>query len=919
MDYRFTLNLPETNFSMKANLSLNEIDILKFWEDINLYNKKIFSRKIFVLNDGPPYSNGDIHIGHAFNKILKDIVCKFKKLDGFLINFVPGWDCHGLPIELNVEKLIKKSKFLISDSDFRNLCKKYAEDQINIQKKSFMRLGINASWNDFYQTMNFEFEASIVKTFKSLLKNGYIYSSIRPVYWCFDCTSALADAELEYLDKESDSIYVFFEIFDFEKFFDKFYFRKIGFIIWTTTPWTLPFNEAIALNSKAEYVLIAYKEVGYIFDKKLLDYVVKKLGFTRIHVLHKFNADFFIDMRIIHPLYNRFVKVVLSEHVSSDSGTGCVHIAPGYGYDDYKVALKFGLPIQNKVDINGYFYGDVEEFSSLNIKDVNSSIIPRLKDKNNLLLHEVILHRYPHCWRHKSALIFRTTNQWFLSIDNNFLRTKVIDLSRNFVKWIPENGKNKIISMVNDRPDWCISRQRIWGVPIFLFVNKNSNELHPMSLQILDEIINIVKEKGTNFWYDIDVFSYFNVDSNIYRKVIDVLDVWYDSSSVYEFILNKFVFLKIPFDLCLEGNDQYRGWFQSSLINSVANYNLSPFSTVVAHGFVLDGFGRKMSKSLNNVISPNDVISIYGADVLRLWVSSVNYGVDVNISEEILSRVCESYRKIRNTFRFILSNVNDFNPEVNLKSYFDIFYIDKWILNKFILFRNSIIIDYNNYKFFNVYKKIYNFCIEELGSKYFEIIKDRLYLTRYNSILRLTCQSTLYYILYEFVKLISPILSFTSEEIWKNIRYVDDNSVHSSIFDLKINMFLNDLYFNIFDFIFFDKLFLVKEIINKLIENFRRKFNIGSSLELNLFLYCNIYWYDFILKIKRDLFLFFLVSNVSVILDFNINNIKFEVVKSNFLKCERCWHRNVYILNNLKICNRCILNIYYFKEDRSFF
>ncbi|HIH2763923.1 MAG TPA: class I tRNA ligase family protein, partial [Candidatus Azoamicus sp.] len=435
MDYRCTLNLPETNFSMKANLSLNEVNILKFWENISLYDKKSFSKQIFVLNDGPPYANGDIHIGHAFNKILKDIICKFKKLDGFLISFVPGWDCHGLPIELNVEKLIKKSKFLISDSDFRELCRKYAEEQINIQKNSFIRLGINASWNDFYITMNFEFESSIVKTFKSLLKNKYIYSSVRPVYWCFDCTSALADAELEYLDKESDSIYVFFEIFDFEKFFDKFYFRKIGFIIWTTTPWTLPFNEAIALNSKAEYVLIAYKEVGYIFDKKLLDNVVKKLGFTRIHVLYKFDADFFMSMRIIHPLYNKFVKVVLSEHVSSDSGTGCVHIAPGYGYDDYKVALKFGLPIQNRIDVNGYFYGDVEDFSSLNIKDVNYNIIQKLKDKNNLLLHETVLHRYPHCWRHKSALIFRTTNQWFLSIDNKCLRTKVIDLSRNVVKW----------------------------------------------------------------------------------------------------------------------------------------------------------------------------------------------------------------------------------------------------------------------------------------------------------------------------------------------------------------------------------------------------------------------------------------------------------------------------------------------------
>jgi isoleucyl-tRNA synthetase len=918
MDYRFTLNLPETNFSMKANLSLNENDILKFWDDINLYNKKSFNKKIFVLNDGPPYSNGDIHIGHAFNKILKDIVCKFKRLDGFFVNFVPGWDCHGLPIELNVEKIIKKSKFLVSDSDFRSLCKKYADEQIFIQRSSFIRLGINASWNDFYQTMDFKFEAAIVKTFRSLLENGYIYSSIRPVYWCFDCTSALADAELEYLDKQSDSIYVFFEIFDFENFFDKFYFRKIGFVIWTTTPWTLPFNEAMALNPKAEYVLIAHKEIGYIFDKKLLDFVVKKLSFNRIHVLHTFSADFFLNMRIIHPIYSKFVKVVLSDHVSSDSGTGCVHIAPGYGYDDYKVALKFGLPIQNKVDVNGYFYGDVEDFSSLNIKDVNPNVVSKLKEKNNLLLHECILHRYPHCWRHKSSLIFRTTNQWFLSVGNKLLCSNVINMSKNFIRWIPENGKTKILSMMNDRPDWCISRQRVWGVPIFLFVNKNDDSLHPRSLFILDEIIELIKNDGTNFWYECDVFSYFNVDPILYRKVTDVLDVWYDSSSVYEFILNKFNFLKIPFDLCLEGNDQYRGWFQASLINSVANYNLFPFKTIVAHGFVLDGFGRKMSKSLNNVVSPNDVIKIYGADVLRLWVSSVNYCFDVNISEEILSRVCESYRKIRNTFRFFLSNVYDFNPETNLVMYCDIFYIDKWILKKFVLFKDDIIRDFNEYKFYSVYKKIYNFCIDELGSKYFEIVKDRLYLTRSSSIFRLSCQSTLYYILYEFVKLISPILSFTAEEIWKNIKYVV-NSVHASIFDLKVNLFLTSEFFNVCDLIFFDKLFYIKDYVNKIIERFRHEFNIGSSLELDLYFYCNIYWFNFLLKLKNDLFLFFLVSKVNCILDAKSDGFHFEIVKSKFFKCERCWHRNLHKFNELKICNRCILNIYYFKECRRFF
>lgn len=928
MDYRATLNLPETQFSMKANLNKTELDILKFWVDLDLYKSQKNKKKIFVLNDGPPYSNGDIHIGHAFNKILKDVICKFKLLDGFFVNFIPGWDCHGLPIEINVEKIVKKSGILISDNDFRLLCRKYAEEQIAIQKSSFIRLGINAAWTDFYKTMDFEFESSIVSTFKSLVENKYIYSSVRPVYWCLDCTSALADAELEYLDKQSDSIYVFFELYNFRQFFDKFYFPRIGFIAWTTTPWTLPFNEAIALNPKSEYVLIAYKEIGYILDKNLLDDVVKKLGFSRIHVLFTFDAKFFINIKVIHPFYNKFVKLVLSDHVTNDSGTGCVHIAPAYGYDDYKVALKNDLPIKNKVDITGYFYGDVAEFANCNVKDVNSSIIRIIKGKFNLLLHEVIIHRYPHCWRHKCPLIFRTTNQWFLDIDNDFLRNKIIKISSDSIKWVPDSGKKRLCSMIVDRPDWCLSRQRIWGVPIFLFVNKDDESLHPNTLNILNDVIDIVKYKGTSFWYNEDVFTLFNVDPIFYRKVTDVLDVWYDSGSVYKFILDKFNKIDIPFDLCLEGSDQYRGWFQSSLINSVAVFGVGTFKTIVAHGFVLDGFGRKMSKSLNNVISPNDIVNTYGADVLRLWVVSVNYCFDVNISDEILNRVCESYRKIRNTFRFLLSNVYNFNPEKLLFRYDELLYIDKWILNRFLLFKNEILFEFNEYKFFTVYKKIYNFCVDEFGSKYFEIIKDRLYLTRSYSNFRLSCQSVLFYLLYNFVKLIAPILSFTSEEVWKNIKKIDNESVFMSSFDFDINIFFDTKLFTLYDRLFFDKFFLLKLNVNKIIEEYRKNFNIGTSLELNLNIFCNVYWFDFISMLKDELYLFFLVSNVNVLLKSNENiidgefyGIFFEVNKSDHLKCERCWHRNISLsfIDNLKICDRCLYNLYYDGEVRRYF
>lgn len=913
MDYRSTLNLPETKFSMKANLSFSELEILNFWAEIKLYDKNFYKKNIFILNDGPPYANGDIHIGHAFNKVLKDIVGRFKNQTGFFVNFTPGWDCHGLPIELNVERILQKKEHIISDNEFRSLCKNYAEEHISIQKKSFMRLGIRALWNDFYKTMDFSFEASIVRTFKDLFEKKYIYNSIRPVYWCFDCKSALADAELEYLDKNSDSIYIFFEIFDFKSHFNKFYFPKVGFIVWTTTPWTLPFNEAVALNSNSKYVLIAHKEIGYVVDQALLDVIVKKLNFNRIHILHTFDAIFFENLFTIHPFYNKLVKIVFSNHVTSDSGTGCVHIAPGYGYEDYKVALKYKLDIKNKIDMNGFLYGDVELFSNLHIKDVNSLIIKKLKDNGNLLLNEVLSHRYPHCWRHHTPLIFRTTNQWFLNVDNNFLRKKIINFSDYFIKWIPETGKIKIRSMLLDRPDWCISRQRIWGVPLFLFVNKYDETLHPRSIYILDEIVNIISEKGSDFWYTDDVFSRFNVDPNIYIKVNDVLDVWYDSGSVYKYILDKFDSLSLPFDLCIEGTDQYRGWFQSSLINSISVYNIPAFKTILAHGFVLDAFGRKMSKSVNNVISPNDVVKLYGADVLRLWVASVNYCFDVNISDEILNRICESYRKIRNTFRFLLANIYDFSPEYNLVNFVDLAFIDKWILCKFFYFKDDIINDFNEYKFYFVYKKIYNFCIEELGSKYFEIIKDSLYLARFNSKVRLSIQTVLYYILINFTKLISPILSFTSEDIWQNISKVDINSVHLSSFNIDVKLGMND--FNLFDYIVFNKLFSLKENINKFIEKLRKDSLIGTSLEIVADFFCNTYWFDLLFRFKNYLHLFFIISDNNLFFynKVDYNGIFFNLYVTKKFKCERCWHRTVFFNknNSLKICFRCISNIYY--------
>ena len=927
MDYKFTLNLPNTKFSMKGNLPNSEHYILKFWKKINIYNSQDNNAPLFVLNDGPPYANGDIHIGHAFNKILKDIVVKFKMLSGYNVNFIPCWDCHGLPIELNVERMNKDKFNIVSNKEFRRLCQIYAGEQINIQKKSFMRLGLQTDWKNFYKTMDKNFELSIVDSFKKMLHNKYIYSGYRPVYWCFDCSSALAEAEIEYENKSSDSIYVFFKLFDHS--FLNVNLLSVGFVVWTTTPWTLPFNEAVAIKSNINYVLIEFNKIGYIFCKNLLKDICKLLGFKNYNILLQFKGDILLNSVLLHPFYNKKINTINSIHVKDDSGTGCVHIAPGYGYDDYKVACKYNLSVKNGINEKGYFNNNILLFSDLYITIANKKVIKLLQVNSKIFIHNIIFHRYPYCWRHKTFLIFRTTKQWFVKIDHNSLRKKVLDNVLNSITWIPEIGKHKMKSMFNDRPDWCISRQRLWGVPFILFIGKNG-KLHPNTLSILKESLVFIKKYGVNFWYNFDVFKLFSVDKNNYDKSLDVLDVWFDSSAVYKYILDVYKY-KLPLDLCIEGTDQYRGWFQVSLINSIANYSTPPYKTIVTHGFILDKFGKKMSKSLNNVISPNDVVNKYGADILRLWVSSVNYQCDVNISKEILLRVSEAYRKIRNTFRFLLSNLYDFNPKFFLCKKLDLLDIDKWILSRFLMLNRNILNDYDNYNFNLVYRNIYDFCVDDLGSKYLDLIKDRLYTARANSFLRRSSQFILFYISYNLVKLISPILSFTAEEVWSYLPIKDIDSVFLSKFNIKFIISKQFTLFSIYRSILWDKVFILRVYLNKLIEEYRKKNIFGTSLDVELNMYCNIYWYDLLSNVKSELHLFFLVSKVNLFLIFKTDNnflrtdicgIFLNLKKVLYIKCERCWHRAIKIIENkissIDICNRCILNLYYNEEIRFF-
>lgn len=924
MNYRYSLNLPYTDFSMKANLSSNEKLILDYWNNINLYYLISSSnRKIkFLINDGPPYANGNIHIGHAFNKILKDFINKFKFLDGFEVNFIPGWDCHGLPIELNVEYEIGKIGPYLSRSDFRKACRIYAKKYINLQKLSFIRLGVIGDWDNCYETMDYDFESSIIDSLSNALGRGYIYNGVKPVYWCFDCKSALAEAEVDYFEKDTYSLYIFFSVlqknfllskFKFLNFFD---IQTLGIIIWTTTPWTLPFNEAVALNPNSKYVLLKNKNNGYIFDFSLIETLVKKLNIVTYEVLCVFFGKDLNNLELLHPLYNKVIKVILSEHVKNDSGTGCVHIAPAYGFDDYKLGVKYNLNIINGIDSNGFFLKDILFFENLHIEKVNLLVLDKLNISDNLLFLSIIKHRYPHCWRHKTPLIYMSTEQWFIKITEN-LKLFLKKSTESLIKWIPGWGKERMKDMISFRPDWCISRQRSWGVPIVLLFDKKNRLIYKNISYVIKYISNKAKIYGTDIWYDLDIHRLFNIDYS-YTKIDDVLDVWYDSSVVFYFLLNKYKNLNLPFSLCLEGSDQYRGWFQVSLINSLILESNVQCDSILTHGFVLDKFDRKMSKSLNNVISPSNVVDKYGADILRLWVASSNYIVDINISDEILMRICDAYRRIRNTARFLLSNLYDFRPSFDLLEIDNLLEIDKWMLYSLFNMQKIVLDSYRTYNFHVIYKIIYNFCLDELGSKYLDIIKDRLYTNKKTSISRKSVQSVIYYMIIILSKLLSPILSFTSEEIWNLVPGNKKNSVFISIILFNINKLSLDINF-------WNNMFLIKNEINKLLEKFRKNDIIKSTLDAEITLFCSKDLYKFLSPIKDELHYFFVTSNVKLFLLCNIlefyNETEIEglyvtIRKSLLKKCERCWHRSINTESNL--CDRCIDNLYCFGENRVF-
>lgn len=925
INYKSTLNLPDTGFPMKANLAQREPEILRKWQTMNLYDALRAAgqgRKTFILHDGPPYANGHIHIGHALNKTLKDIVVKSKILSGFASPFVPGWDCHGLPIELNVEKKIGKPGQKVTAAEFREACREYARNFIDIQRDEFVRLGVIGDWDHPYLTMDFNYEANIIRALAKILEKGHMQKGYKPVHWCLDCASALAEAEVEYKDKTSPSIDVRFVVSDEKELLSRFGAQKglgnIAVIIWTTTPWTLPANQAVALNPLLQYVLVEIEErEQIIIAEDLLASVMSRYGIEKYRVLGKVAGEKLAGMKLKHPFYDREVPIVLGDHVTVDSGTGAVHTAPAHGVDDYIVGQKYHLAMENPVGDDGCYTQATPLFAGVHVSKANDKIMEVL-EKNGVLLHkDKMSHSFPHCWRHKTPLIFRATPQWFISMDKNGLRKKAMAAIER-VEWIPGWGKQRIVGMVEDRPDWCISRQRAWGVPIAVFFHKETGELHPRTQELMEAVARKVEKEGIEAWYKLDAKELLGAEAEQYQKSNDVLDVWFDSGVSHECVLKHTEGLTYPTDLVLEGSDQHRGWFQSSLLTAVAINDAESYREVLTHGFIVDGTGHKMSKSLGNVIAPEEIIKTLGADILRLWVASVDYRGEIAASKEIFTRISEMYRRIRNTARFFLANLNGFDPKKDMLKTDDMLALDRWAVDKTQRMQQEIIEAYDSYQFHAVVQKLHQFCVTDMGGFYLDIIKDRQYTMSTDSRGRRSAQTALYHIVNAFVRWMTPIMTFTAEEIWQYIPGVNQDSVLLSTWykDLAVLDGKDAMNED-----FWEKIHAVRDAVNKEIEAQRNAGKIGSALEAEVTLYAGSSVRPALEALENELRFVLITSGARVLPDSNspldaaitdVAGLSLQVTPTGFAKCERCWHRVADVDTNAEfpgICGRCVENV----------
>jgi isoleucyl-tRNA synthetase len=930
MDYKNTLNLPHTKFAMKADLPKREPVLLKVWQDMDIYRlirKEYKGKPKYILHDGPPYANGDIHIGHALNKTLKDIIVKYKTMQGYDSAYVPGWDCHGLPVEHQLFKELKINKYQISQIEFRKKAYDYALKYVSIQKEQFIRLGVFGDWQNPYLTLTPDYEEGILESLGALVRKGYVYRGLKPVNWCFRCETALAEAEVEYEDHTSPSIFVKFRLDDNDN-----YLKDAFLLIWTTTPWTLIANVAVAVHPDFTYAYIKTDKGNLIIAKDLLDNVLSKAGIEKHEVIREISGRQLEGLAYTHPFGLRKARVVLADYVSREEGSGLVHTACGHGNEDYLTGIKYKLDIVMPVDTKGRFDASIIDFSGMNVYDANPLILEKLQKIGALLFSGEIRHSYPHCWRCRNPVISRATKQWFLNIDQADLRKRLLTTIEQDVEWIPVSGRERISAMVELRPDWCLSRQRYWGVPIPVLVCDKCRE-EILDPQVIDKFAEFSAREGSDAWFSRQVEDFLpqgykcKCGNDKFSKGPDILDVWFDSGVSHQAVLKKRQELEFPSALYLEGSDQHRGWFQSSLISSMCIEGKPPFKSVLTHGFVVDAEGKKMSKSLGNVISPFDIIKDYGADILRMWVASSDYNEDVRISKEILARLAEAYRKIRNTARFILSNLYDFNPDTDKVSYKNLRKIDKWILYGIQrLLLEPVNKAYDKFEFYKAYQAIYEFCNMELSTFYLDMAKGRLYTYAANSTERKAAQTAIYEILNVMVRLMAPVLVFTAEEIWQNMPKEKQDSPVTSVHLLgwpqRNPVFSQDSLFGKGQDIFEELktiMALVPEVNEKL-EEIRGKGEIGSSFDAKIKLLTKTEErYKFLESLKDDICEIFKVSQVEVTkqdkLDPNISraanfsDIAILALKADGAKCMRCWNYDVSVgefNTHPLICKRCM-------------
>ncbi|HEY5263433.1 MAG TPA: isoleucine--tRNA ligase [Steroidobacteraceae bacterium] len=940
-DYKHTINLPNTGFPMKADLANREPGMLAAWERSGLYDKiraAAKGRPTFVLTDGPPYANGAIHLGHAVNKILKDIIVKSRTLDGYDAPYVPGWDCHGLPIEMQVEKTHGRVGQKIDAKSFRAACRAYAQKQVDAQRSDFKRLGVLGDWDRPYLTMMPRFEAEQLRAFSLIIKNGHLYKGFKPVHWCLNCRSALAEAEVEYEDRTSPSIYVRFAAVDPADLAQRFGVTRTGegesngklpmaLAIWTTTPWTLPANRAVAVHPQFDYALVEFDSGAglerLVLAAELQNAVMKTLGVATWREIATVKGATLEHTLLQHPFYDRQVPVVLGDHVTLDAGTGAVHTAPGHGLDDYFVGRRYGLEIDNPVGGDGRFLPSTPLFAGEQVFDANSHVIEVLGEHGRLLKVEPVHHSYPHCWRHKTPVIFRATPQWFISMEQAGLRKGALEAIAH-VDWMPAWGEQRISGMIAGRPDWCVSRQRTWGVPIPLFVDKTSGELHPRTAALIEEVAERVERDGIDAWFDLDAAALLGPDAAQYDKATDVMDVWFDSGVVHHCLSQMRPEITSPSDLYLEGSDQHRGWFHSSLLTSVAMHGRAPYRGVLTHGFTVDEKGRKMSKSLGNILAPQKLTGTLGADVVRLWVAATDYANEMSVSDEILKRMADSYRRMRNTLRFLLGNIHDFDPARHAVAFDDLVAIDQWAIAKAFALQNDLVTAYRNYEFHDIYQEIHNFCVVELGGFYLDIIKDRLYTTGANSPPRRSAQTAVHHLAQAMVRWIAPILSFTAEEAWGFLPNVPNESVFLNVwhqFPAGAERAAS---------IDWPAFIALKAAVARELERLRAAGDIGAPLQAEITVFVPPAQATRYEALRDELRFLLITSQAHVTLNdappatavqTAEPGVWIDVKPSTQPKCVRCWHLRSDVGSDPRhpeLCARCVINIEGPGEERQF-